>query len=58
MSFVHAKFQMAVRQQLWEGLLQDKPGQGPWYVVGDFNLVLSSNEKKEEGSFGQRRVLM
>ncbi|XP_027158250.1 uncharacterized protein LOC113759869 [Coffea eugenioides] len=38
--------QMAERQQLWEGLLQDKPGQGPWYVVGDFNLVLSSSEKK------------
>ncbi|XP_071902080.1 uncharacterized protein [Coffea arabica] len=34
------------RQRLWEGLLQDKPGQGPWCVVGDFNLIISGSEKK------------
>nr|XP_027081130.1 uncharacterized protein LOC113703846 [Coffea arabica] len=41
-SFVHAKRQLVERQRLWEGLLQDKLRQGPWYVVGDFNLVVSS----------------
>ena len=26
--------------------MRDRPAQGPWYVVGDFNLILSANEKK------------
>ena len=50
-SFVHAKCQLVERQQLWEGLLQDKFRQGPWYVMGDFNLVVSSGEKKEGRQF-------
>ena len=37
---------MNERERLWEGLLQDKPRQGPWYIVGDFNLILLANEKK------------
>ncbi|XP_027151979.1 uncharacterized protein LOC113752035 [Coffea eugenioides] len=45
-SFVHAQCLMSDRQRLWEGLLRDRPGQGPWYVVGDFNLILSASEKK------------
>nr|XP_027090500.1 uncharacterized protein LOC113711541 [Coffea arabica] len=38
--------ELAERERLWEGLLQDKPRQGPWYVVGDFNLTLSADEKR------------
>ena len=50
-SFVHAKCVRDERQRLWEGLLQDKPGKGPWCVVGDFNLILSGNEKKRGRQF-------
>ena len=45
-SFAHVKCQLAERERLWEGLLPDKPRQGPWYVVRDFNLILSANEKR------------
>ncbi|XP_071906129.1 uncharacterized protein [Coffea arabica] len=44
-SFVHAKCTAAERRRLWPTLLRDKPCHEPWYIVTDFNLILSPNEK-------------
>ncbi|XP_071923161.1 uncharacterized protein [Coffea arabica] len=35
-----------LRRRLWPVLLRHKPCHEPWYIVGDFNLILSPNEKK------------
>ncbi|XP_071918897.1 uncharacterized protein [Coffea arabica] len=49
--FVHAKCTAAERRRLWPALLRDKPCHEPWYIVGDFNLILSPNEKKRGRPF-------
>lgn len=34
------------RRLFWEDLrLQFEAGQGPWYIIGDFNACLSAHEK-------------
>lgn len=43
---VHAKCTSAERASLWHDLLEDKPSQGPWYVLGDFNLIVLASEKR------------
>ena len=45
-SFVHAKCTAVKRRWLWHALLRDKPCQESWYIVGDFNFILSANEKR------------
>ncbi|XP_027069890.2 uncharacterized protein [Coffea arabica] len=34
------------REDLWNALLQDKPAFNPWFLVGDFNVVTNTEEKR------------
>nr|XP_027096078.1 uncharacterized protein LOC113715975 [Coffea arabica] len=45
-SFVHAKCTAHERVQLWNSLIVDKPKQSAWFIVGDFNVIVSAEEKK------------
>lgn len=45
-SFVHARCTSAERHYLWRDLLQDKPCGAVWCIVGDFNVIVYSSEKK------------
>ena len=45
-SFVHAKCTALQRVELWNSLLADKPTQSAWFLVGDFNVIVSEEEKK------------
>ena len=45
-SFVRAKCISFERKNLWSALLHDKLCNEPWYIVGDFNFILSLSEKK------------
>ncbi|XP_071940073.1 uncharacterized protein [Coffea arabica] len=45
-SFVHAKCTEQERALLWSALLVDKPSEDPWLVVGDFNTIVSAEEKR------------
>ena len=44
-SFVHAKCISQERVLLWSALLCDKPVSLPWFLVGDFNVILNVEEK-------------
>ncbi|XP_027077095.1 uncharacterized protein [Coffea arabica] len=45
-SFVHAKCTALQRVELWDSLLADKPTQSAWLLVGDFNVIVSEEEKR------------
>ncbi|XP_071940368.1 uncharacterized protein [Coffea arabica] len=34
------------RRSLWSSLLLDNPGDAPWFLVGDFNVIVSEEEKQ------------
>nr|XP_027062778.1 uncharacterized protein LOC113689154 [Coffea arabica] len=46
LSFVHARCTEQDRVPLWSALLADKPRDDPWLVVGDFNTIVSTEEKR------------
>ena len=45
-SFVHAKCNEQDRRSLWSMLLLDNPIDAPWFLVGDFNVIVSEEEKR------------
>ncbi|XP_027152118.1 uncharacterized protein LOC113752185 [Coffea eugenioides] len=45
-SFVHARCTLEERRGLWQALLVDKPRDQPWCIYGDFNVIISPNEKR------------
>ncbi|XP_071901311.1 uncharacterized protein [Coffea arabica] len=45
-SGIHAKCTAQERQVLWADLLRDKPASAPWFLVGDFNVIISEREKR------------
>ncbi|XP_071926682.1 uncharacterized protein [Coffea arabica] len=45
-SFVHAKCNKQDRRSLWSMLLLDNPIDAPWFLVGDFNVIVSEEEKR------------
>ncbi|XP_027060834.1 uncharacterized protein [Coffea arabica] len=45
-SFVHALCSVEGRRGLWEKLLSDKPSSLPWFIGGDFNVIVGANEKR------------
>ncbi|XP_071924697.1 uncharacterized protein [Coffea arabica] len=52
-SFVHAKCTGQEREGLWEELLREKQDVKPWFLVGDFNVILSAEEKRGGVPFRQ-----
>ncbi|XP_042482204.1 uncharacterized protein LOC122062621 [Macadamia integrifolia] len=51
-SVVHANCFRARRRDLWASLAASAPAQTtPWLVVGDFNTILASTEKRGPGAF-------
>ena len=50
-SFVHAKCNEQERRSLWSFLLLDNPVDAPWFLVGDFNVIVSDEEKRGDFSF-------
>ncbi|XP_071909708.1 uncharacterized protein [Coffea arabica] len=46
LSGIHAKCTAQERQVLWADLLRDKPASAPWFLVGDFNVIISESEKR------------
>ena len=61
-SFVHASTDKTQRNLLWEHLLANASSRDePWFVTGDFNDIISSEEKdggtdRPEGSFSDLRT--
>ena len=49
---VHAASMVEARRGLWDGLLRCNPGNQPWIIVGDFNVILEPEEKRGGVSFG------
>ncbi|XP_027096071.1 uncharacterized protein [Coffea arabica] len=45
-SFVHAKSTEQERTLLWTNLLAENPSDCPWMVMGDFNAIVSTDEKR------------
>ncbi|XP_071933165.1 uncharacterized protein [Coffea arabica] len=45
-SYVHAKCTAHERESLWAQLLRDKPETRLWVLVGDFNVIVSAEEKR------------
>ncbi|XP_027167230.1 uncharacterized protein LOC113767361 [Coffea eugenioides] len=45
-SFVHAKCTEQERTLLWSALLDDNPMNDPWLLAGDFNVIISEEEKR------------
>nr|XP_027071629.1 uncharacterized protein LOC113696407 [Coffea arabica] len=45
-SVTHAKCTDTERLELWSSLLVDNPDQSPWLIVGDFNVIVSAEEKR------------
>ena len=45
-SFVHAKCTEQERALLWSTLLDDNPTNDPWLLAGDFNVIISKEEKR------------
>ena len=45
-SFIHARCTEQEHVPLWSTLLADKPRDDPWLVVGDFNTIISAEEKQ------------
>ena len=56
-SFVHAFCSADERRALWDGLLRDKPVDGPWLVGGDFNVVVDGGKRREGGRSVYRKQL-
>ncbi|XP_027184096.1 uncharacterized protein LOC113782402 [Coffea eugenioides] len=52
-SFVHAKCTAQERECLWVELLREKPAVKPWFLVGDFNVILNAEEKRDSLPFRQ-----
>nr|XP_027120471.1 uncharacterized protein LOC113737437 [Coffea arabica] len=50
-SFVHAKCTGQERVLLWAALLVDNPMALPWFLVRDFNMIVSEEEKRGGLSF-------
>ncbi|XP_027184038.1 uncharacterized protein LOC113782345 [Coffea eugenioides] len=44
--FAHAKWTVVDREALWAGLLEDRSVSLPWFVVGDFNVIVADDEKR------------
>ncbi|KAF9623735.1 hypothetical protein IFM89_004816 [Coptis chinensis] len=49
MSFVHASCAYGIRRELWDELSFLGSGCAAWAIVGDFNIVTSSTERKGGG---------
>ncbi|XP_027158377.1 uncharacterized protein LOC113759998 [Coffea eugenioides] len=45
-SFIHSKCTVQEREGLWIELLNDKPEVKPWFLVGDFNVILNAEKKR------------
>ncbi|XP_027082606.1 uncharacterized protein [Coffea arabica] len=45
-SVVHALCTREERRALWSALMRDKPLHEPWFVGGDFNVVVDAGEKE------------
>ena len=45
-SFVHVKFSDQERALLWAALLVDNPMDSPWFLMGDFNVIVNVKEKR------------
>nr|XP_027066014.1 uncharacterized protein LOC113691883 [Coffea arabica] len=52
-SFVHAKYIAQEREGLWGELLREKQEVKPWFLVGNFNVILSVEEKRGGVPFRQ-----
>ncbi|XP_071939955.1 uncharacterized protein [Coffea arabica] len=35
------------REDLWNALLRDKPAFNPWFLVGDFNVITNTEDKRD-----------
>ncbi|XP_027169406.1 uncharacterized protein LOC113769130 [Coffea eugenioides] len=46
LSYIHAKCTEWDREDLWNALLRDKPAFNPWFLVGNFNVVTNTEEKR------------
>ncbi|XP_027152134.1 uncharacterized protein LOC113752202 [Coffea eugenioides] len=46
LSCIHAKCTEQERENLWNALLGDKPDFNPWFLIGDFNVVINTEEKR------------
>ena len=45
MTYVYAKCKDQLRKPLWDSMLQWSDTRYPWFIIGDFNVIASSNEK-------------
>ena len=45
MTYVYAKWKDQLRKPLWDSMLQWSDTRYPWCIIGDFNVIASSNEK-------------
>ncbi|XP_071901994.1 uncharacterized protein [Coffea arabica] len=44
--FIHAKCTVQERETLWAELLLDRPSGTPWFLAGDFNVIVREDEKR------------
>ena len=45
-SFVYAKCTVQERQMLWADLMVGTPSDVPWFLTGDFNVIVNEGEKR------------
>ncbi|KAL0412318.1 UNVERIFIED_CONTAM: hypothetical protein Slati_3821500, partial [Sesamum latifolium] len=45
-TWVYAKHTRAQRRELWNDIRNINPGDEPWLLGGDFNIILEANERK------------
>lgn len=60
-SFIYGDTDKPKRRQLWDHLLNQNAREAPWFLTGDFNDLLSNDEKsggpmRAEGSFSEMRT--
>ena len=45
-SFVYAKCTVQERQMLWADLMVGTPSDVPWFLTGDFNVIVNDGEQR------------
>ena len=44
-SFIHVKWTIEDREVLWPALISDRSKSLPWFIVGDFNVIMAKEDK-------------